>query len=231
MPLVTDRDVLPGLEQEVAAAEADHDRATDARGPDDRALEDLPQMLEQRVAAVLGGLDDSLVLVSAEREPVGAADPVVQQPLDRGRHGSRIEVGLRAERQRLVGRRLGDPAHRLLPPVEHGLVLGDGHLVGGLVQRFEVGVLRTAVEVAELGQRELEGRPELDERKHLSPGAGHPIAGSRIERFDAPEVRGRVLPAVRTREVDELAGGERRREPLSRLVVELLPARIADRRE
>ena len=114
--------------------------------------------------------------------------------------------------------------------MEDGLVLGDGDLVRGLVERLEVGVVGAAVDVAELGQRELEARPHLDQRQHASLGAGDPVARSRFERVDAPEVRGRVLPAVRAREVDELAGGERRREPLARLVVELLPARVADRR-
>src|SRR6202042_3836733 len=57
VPFVADRNVLAGFEHEVAATEADHDRASHARGPDDRALEDLAQVLEQRVAAVLSGLD------------------------------------------------------------------------------------------------------------------------------------------------------------------------------
>ena len=49
--VVADREVLPGLEDEVSAAQADDDRALDARRPDDRAVEDLAQVLEQRVAA------------------------------------------------------------------------------------------------------------------------------------------------------------------------------------
>ena len=39
--VVADREVLAGLEEEVAAAQAEHDRALDARRPDDRAAEDL----------------------------------------------------------------------------------------------------------------------------------------------------------------------------------------------
>src|SRR3954447_25473377 len=54
--VVADREVLPGLEQEVPAAQRHHDRAAHARRPDDRAArEDLLEVIEERVAAVLGG--------------------------------------------------------------------------------------------------------------------------------------------------------------------------------
>ena len=115
--------------------------------------------------------------------------------------------------------------------MKDGLVLGHGDLVGGVVERPEVGILGAAVDVAELGQLELEAGPHLNQRQHAPLHAGDPFAGGRFERDGAPEVGGRVLPAVRPREVDELAGRERGREPLARLVVEFLPSRVADRRQ
>ena len=40
-------------------------------------------MVEERVAAVLGGLDHVRVLLAAEGERVRAGDPVLEQELDR----------------------------------------------------------------------------------------------------------------------------------------------------
>ena len=75
MVAVADRQVLARLEEEVAAAQAEDDRAFDPGRPDDRAREDLRQVVEQRVAAVLGGLDHPRVLVGAEGQAVGPFDP------------------------------------------------------------------------------------------------------------------------------------------------------------
>src|SRR4051812_7537183 len=66
--LVAHREVLARLEQEVAAALAEHDRALHARRPHERAAGDLAQVVEQRVAAVLAGLQHAGVGVRAERD-------------------------------------------------------------------------------------------------------------------------------------------------------------------
>jgi hypothetical protein len=50
--VVADREVLAGVEQEVAAAHAHNRGALHARGPDERSAEDRAQVVEQRVAAV-----------------------------------------------------------------------------------------------------------------------------------------------------------------------------------
>src|SRR5438067_13231364 len=62
--VVADREVLARLEEKVAAAQAEHDRSLHAGRPDDRALEDLAKVVEERVAAVLGRLDQSPVLLA-----------------------------------------------------------------------------------------------------------------------------------------------------------------------
>ena len=61
--------------------------------------------------------------------------------------------------------------------MEHGHVLGHGHLVRGLVERVEVGVHRAAVVVAQLAQRDLEVGPQLDQREHAPLRAGDAVAG------------------------------------------------------
>ena len=50
---VTHGQVLPGLEEEIPAAQAEHHRAGDARGPDDRTSEDLAQVVEDAQATVV----------------------------------------------------------------------------------------------------------------------------------------------------------------------------------
>src|SRR5204862_6413384 len=65
--VVTDAQVLPAFEEEVAASEAEHHRAVDAWRPDDRAFQDLAEVVEQRIAAVLRGLHHSAVLMPSER--------------------------------------------------------------------------------------------------------------------------------------------------------------------
>ena len=122
-------------------------------------------MLEQRVAAVLGRLDDPLVLLVAQRQRVGAADAVAQQLLDGAGHRPRVAAGLVAELQALVGRDLGDAGDRRLgPAVEDRAVLGHRDLVCGAVERLEVGVGGAAVIVAQLGAADRELGADLHQR-------------------------------------------------------------------
>ena len=60
-------------------------------------------MVEQRVAAVLGRLDDAAVLRRPEREPVRPGDAAREQPLDRPGDASRVAVGGLAEGFRSCG--------------------------------------------------------------------------------------------------------------------------------
>ena len=123
-----------------------------------------------------------------------------------------------------MGRGLFDAGHRAVPAVEHGLVLGHGDLMGRVVERPEVGVVGAPVGVAQLGPGKLEIGAHLNQRQHLPPQPGHAFAGSGAGRGGAAQVRGRVLPAVGSGEVDQPAAGQRRLEALAGLVVEHLPA-------
>src|ERR1700761_8190317 len=229
--VVADRQVLARFEQEVAAPQAHHDRAAQARRPDDlAAVEDLPQVVEERVAAVLGRLDHLDVLVGTERQAVGALDPRLAQPLDRPRDRARVAVGARPERLRLERRGLDhavDPGFR--PAVEDGAVLGDRDLVGGEVERLEVDVDRAAIVVAHLRPRDGEVDPHLDQRPEAALQCVDALLAD-LDRVDPPEVRRRVLPTLRPDEVDQPPCRQRPGEPLARLVVEQLPVRIGQRR-
>src|ERR1700716_1474607 len=71
---VPDGEVLSAREPEVTATQADHDRAVDARGPDNRTAENETDVLEHGVAAVLRRLDDARVTPGPERDGERTAD-------------------------------------------------------------------------------------------------------------------------------------------------------------
>ena len=165
--LVADRHVLAGLEGEVAAAHAHDDRSVDARRPDDRPLDDVAQVVEQRVAAVLGGFHDARVVLAPERQPVGPGDAVAQQQLDGARDAARVVVEGLAAHDRLVRRARRDALDAgLRPGVEDGRVLGVDDALRRGVQRREVDVLGAAIARAQLLARDLEARAQLDQRQH-----------------------------------------------------------------
>jgi len=67
-------EVFPDGHLEVATALADDDGTVDGRRPDDRPAEDLAQVVQHRVAAVLGGLGDSGEGPGPERDRVWSGD-------------------------------------------------------------------------------------------------------------------------------------------------------------
>src|SRR4029079_5322437 len=109
-------------------------------------------------------------------------------------------------------------------------VLGQRDAPRGLVERVEVDVVGALVDELELRAGEAEPRALLAERE--AAPAGRIDVGDRRgrQRLGAPEVRRRAVPAVRAGEVDELAGGEVDGEVGAGLLLELLPAGVADRR-
>ena len=136
----------------------------------------------------------------------------------------RVGVEVLAERDRGVRAGLGDATDAGVgPAVEDGDVLGVGDPLGGLVQRVEVDVVGAALEVVELGAaRRVNAAAQLDHRQHAPAHRADVLEV--VQRADAAEVGGAVVPPVRAAEVDDLAGGERGLEPLLGLGVELVPA-------
>ena len=105
-------------------------------------------MVQQRVAAVLGGFDHPPILLASERQPIGAGDPVAKQALHGASDLPGISLCVIVERHLLVRRGLADSGDGALPAVKHGDVLGDRDLVRRLVERLQVGVGGAAVGVA-----------------------------------------------------------------------------------
>src|SRR6185312_2489132 len=182
-------------------------------------LDDLAQVLEQGVAAVLGGRRNTKKHLVAEGQRVGAADAVAQKLLDGAGHRAWVADRLAAELQALVRRGVGDAGDRgLAPAVEDCAVLGHRDLVGGAVQRLQVRIGGAAVIVAQLGATDRELGADLDHGQDLALQGGHALARRLGHSLDASQVGGRVLPAVRAGEVHELAGGQEHAQPLAGLV-------------
>ena len=70
------------------------------------------------------------------------------------------------------------------------------------------GSARAARDVLHLGARQGERRAQLDQRLDLAERARDALDRRALQRGDAPEVDGALVPALRSDEVDELAGGE-----------------------
>src|SRR5262245_8106226 len=165
--LVADGDVLAGVEEEVAPSHAHDGSSFDPRSPDERAAEDLPQMVEEGVTASLAGLQHARVRVRTERQPVRAVDTGAEEQLDCLRDVPRIALAVLAERNRRVRRRLRDADDaRVLPTVENDAVLGRRQSACRLVERAEVDIARAAVDVTQLLELDAERGEELRERKH-----------------------------------------------------------------
>ena len=97
---VADRDVLSGLEDEVPAPQAEHDAALDSRRPHQGAAQDLAEVVEEQVAAVLGGVDDLGVDARRQGQPVGPSDPRAAQHVDGLGHGGGVVLGVGGQRER-----------------------------------------------------------------------------------------------------------------------------------
>ena len=155
-------------------------------------------MIKQGITTVLGRLNDCPVLLAPEGEAIGTGDSLAEQALDGTGHLLRIHVRAGADRHLLVRRGLADAGHRPGPPMEDGDVLGDGDLVSGPIERLEVRVIGVPVGIAQLRPRQLELRAQLDEGQNSPLQALYAPGRCVRECARAPEVRGRVVPPVRT---------------------------------
>ena len=157
--------------------------------------------------------------------PYGPPIPALQQQLDRGGHGVRIRVGIRAQLHRPVRRGLGDAGHVApFQPWKTAAFSADASWCAASSSAAEVAVVGAAVGVAQLAAGDGEVRAQLDQRQHATAEPGDAAGRLGRDRLRPSQVRRRVLPAVRAREVDQLAGREGRREALAGLVLEGLPA-------
>ena len=91
--------------------------------------------------------------------------------------------------------------------VEDRHVLPDGDLPDRLVQFVEVDVGGAPVAVVQLHPRDLELGPELDQGQDAPLRRRHTLGRPR-DGGDPAQVGGRVRPAVRPVEVDQLPGGQ-----------------------
>src|SRR5271157_3264658 len=80
---VADGEVLSAVELEVPAPQAEHHPTTlDAGGPHQGPAEDLAEVVEEQMPAVLGTLDDPRIRVRADGQSVRAIDPRLTEGVD-----------------------------------------------------------------------------------------------------------------------------------------------------
>ena len=177
---VADRQVLAEAQLEVAAAGGEQERAVDGGRPDDLPVDDAGQVLADRVA-VIGGLAHHRVGVGRQQQRERAAHPGQPQRAHRLADDVRVVADLGGQRERRVGRALPDPGDaggRVA--LEDGPVLGEGDLLGRVLDRLPVGVLRAALDVVHAVPADRERDPELDQRLRDARAAITPSAGASI---------------------------------------------------
>ena len=160
----------------------------------------------------------------ADGQPVGSVDPGLAERVHRLGHRVGVLRHVLAVHDRRMRGALGDALDPAGPvAVEDRHVLPDGDLAHRLVQLVEIDVDGAAVGVVQLHPRDLELGPELDQGQDPPLGRRHTLGRSR-DGGDPAQVGGRMRPAVRPVEVDQLAGGQVGGEPRLGLVVDERPS-------
>ena len=108
-------------------------------------------MLQQRVAAVLAGLEYVSVYLGAQREAIRPVDPNRAKGIDGFGNVGRVALAVLAQRDRIMGRGFNDsPDPSGASAVKNGGVLGTGDLLRGPIELLQVDVLSAAIGVVEL---------------------------------------------------------------------------------
>ena len=148
---VPDGQVLPAVDLEVPAAQAENDAAHDAGRPHQGPAQDVAEVVEEQVPPVLGALDDPRVHVGADRQSVGSVDARLTQRVDAPGHAVGGEGHVPVQLNGLMGGAVGDaPQPGGLVAVEDRDVLAQRDLAHGLVQLGQIGVVRATLDVVEL---------------------------------------------------------------------------------
>ncbi|HSS11553.1 MAG TPA: hypothetical protein VLL25_16830 [Acidimicrobiales bacterium] len=130
-----------------------------------------------------------------------------------------------------MGRNLADPSNGAGPVApEHGGVLRQRNALGRVVEFIQVEIGGTSVSVVKLRPADAELGAQLDQRQDLSLPAADTGSGG-IDRCAAAHGCRRVLPTVRTGEVNQLPGGQVRSESWLDLALDHLPSRVGDGRQ
>ena len=93
---IADREILADRQLEIVAARRQHDRAIEARRPDQRPVDQAAHVFENGIAA-MGRFGEAGVASLAERHRKRAVDAGVAQPVERGRHELRIALVILAQ--------------------------------------------------------------------------------------------------------------------------------------
>jgi len=113
--------------------------------------------------------------------------------------------------------------------VEDRDVLGHCDPPRRRVKSGQVKIDGSTVGIEQFMTRDRERSPKLDQRQDLALARLQVLAGG-LDVGHPSQVRGRIPPAQGTGEVHQLAGAERRHEPLAAFGIQLAPGDVGDRR-
>src|SRR3546814_9940978 len=162
MVVIPDGKILTEMQFEVSAPCGEHTAAVDGGGPDDFAVQDALDVLDDGVAFIAAATERR-VGVRAEQNGVRAVYAGQTQLFERVGNGDRVVADIGRQRQRLIGGAFAnaDDAGGLVA-VENGPVFGAGKFLGGIFYRLPVGIIGAALHIVDCVAPQLEwhGRSE-----------------------------------------------------------------------
>jgi EmrB/QacA subfamily drug resistance transporter len=227
---VADRQVLPEVQAEVATPGREHDRAADRGRPDDVAGQQALDVLDDRVP-VVAGLADLGIGVGAQQHRIRAVHARHPQLAQRLRDRRRVVLGVGGQDHRRVARPLAyalDVGGRVT--LDNGAVLGERNLLGGVLDRLPVGVLGSPRHVIDLLAAQGERRTQLNQGRHLAQAGLYTVAG-RVDAAHPAGADGGESHARRALDVDHAPASQVTLERARRLVLDLGPGLVRDRRQ
>ena len=147
MAEVADRNVLPDVELKIAASRGQNERTFDRRRPDNVAVNDALDVLQDRIS-VIAGLCERRILTGSEQNrvrPIYTHKAQLAQCLG---HCIRIITHIRRERDDWVAGAFSNALDiGLGVSVEDGPVFGKGKFLRSVFRRLPIGVVRSALNV------------------------------------------------------------------------------------
>jgi EmrB/QacA subfamily drug resistance transporter len=227
---IADRQVLAQVQAEVAAPGGQHDRAADRRGPDDVAGQQPLDVLDDRIP-VVAGLADLGIGVGAEQHRVRAVHAGHPQLAQRLRDRGRVILGVGGQDDRRVAGPLADALDaggRVA--LDDRAVLSERDLLGGVLDRLPVGILRPPRHVVDLLPAQGERRAQLYQRRHLPQPGLNAVARS-VNAAHPAGADGGEPHACRALDVHNAPASQVALERAGGLLLDLRPGLVRDRRK
>ena len=230
MAQIADGYVLADMQVEIAAARRQNEGAGNRRSPDDLAVDQAPDVLEDRVA-VISGFAQSRIGIGAQQDGVGTIDADETQLTEPLGDGVRVVADVGRKRHDRIAGSLADAGDaRSRITFEDRPVLREGQKSRGILGGLPIQIVGAAFHVIDLLAVNVERDPELDER------IDHALSRQNAVRWrrDVAQVAGAdggERDTAGTVYVNDTPAGEMAFESARCLFLDLRPGRIGYRGE